>query len=299
MKFTKVLAAAALIVLAGCSTTSKAPEKISLLAPQGAPALATLSIYGSEYADVTTVSGSDVLTSELAKEDAAYDVIIAPINLGTKMMEKGNTKYKLNSVITWGNLYVVGTKDYTANDELAAFGENAVPGMILSRSGLQAVPTFYNSVQDVQAQLISGKVQAGLIAEPAATATIAKAKQQGIELSVLTDMQEIYQKTNNTPSKGYPQAAIFVKEGSEDKAKDAIAQIETFANDTAVNSPDEITPLIEKAGVDNLGVPNAEIVVKSWGRQNIKFVKASEAEEEVKSFLALYDITFTSDMLSK
>lgn len=299
MKLFKVLAAIVLVLLTGCTSSSNKPEKITMLAPQGAPALATLPVYGNSYADVTYVSGSDILTSELAKKEAGYDVIIAPVNLGTKMIQKGNTQYSLHSIITWGNLYVVGTASYSVDDELAAFGENAVPGMILSRSGLQTVPTYYNSVQDVQAQLLSGKVQAGLIAEPAATATIAKAKQQGMELQVLEDMQKLYQEENNTKTTGYPQAAIFVKKGSADKAKDAIAQIETFVNDTAISTPDEITKLIEKANVEDLGIPSAEIAVQSWSRQNIKLVKAQEALEEITSFLALYDITFTSDMIVK
>lgn len=298
MKFTKLLAAATLVLLAGCSQT-KAPEKITILAPQGAPALATISVYGSEYADVKTVSGSDILTAELAKDEPAYDVIIAPINLGAKMMEKGNTKYKMDSIITWGNLYVVGTQDYQDGDDFAAFGEAAVPGLILKNSGLAITPTYLNSAQDVMVQLTTGKVKAGLIAEPVATASIAKAKEQGITLSVLKDMQEIYQQVNGTENKGYPQAAIFVKEGSEDKVQDALAQIKTFANDTAVNKPDEIKGLIETAGVDNLGIPSADVAVKSWPRQNIKFVKANEVKEEVATFLKLFNITFNDDMLTK
>lgn len=298
MKFTKLLAAATLVLLAGCSQT-KAPEKITMLAPQGAPALATISVYGSEYADVKTVSGSDILTAELAKDEPAYDVIIAPINLGAKMMEKGNTKYKMDSIITWGNLYVVGTQDYQDGDAFAAFGEAAVPGLILKNSGLAITPTYLNSAQDVMVQLTTGKVKAGLIAEPVATASIAKAKEHGITLSVLKDMQEIYQQVNGTENKGYPQAAIFVKEGSEDKVQDALAQIKTFANDTAVNKPDEIKGLIETAGVDNLGIPSADVAVKSWPRQNIKFVKANEVKEEVATFLKLFNITFNDDMLTK
>lgn len=299
MKISKLLTAAALVVLSACSTTPKEPEKITILAPQGAPALATLSVYGSTYADVTTVSGSDLLTSELAKDEAAYDIIIAPINLGAKMMEKKNTNYALHSVITWGNLYIVGSEDYNLTDGLAAFGEHAVPAMILSHSGIQTTPTYYNSVQDVQAQLLSGMVQAGLLAEPAVTAIIAKAKQQGLELNVITDMQEQYQIYNDTDSKGYPQAAIFVKEGREENVQEVLAQIETFVNETALDSPDEIGKFIEHAGIDNLGIPSADIAIQSWERQNIKLVKAEEVNDEITTFLSLFDITFDASMIVK
>lgn len=297
MKVSKIVTALSLMLLMGC--TSKQPEKISILVPQGATALATLSVYGSEYADVTAVAGTDIITSELAKAQASYDLIIAPINLGAKMIEKDNTGYRLDAIITWGNLYIVGTADYQKGDDFAAFGEGAVPGFILENAGDTTNVTFYNSVQDVQAQLLSGNVNAGLLAEPSATASIVKAKEKGIELSVLTDMQEAYQSINQTENKGYPQAAIFVKEGSEDKVKDALAQIETFVNDTALNKSEEIAPLIEKAGVDNLGVPSAAIIEKAWSGLNLKYVKANTVEDEITTFLKLFNVTYNNTMLVK
>ena len=45
-----------------------------------------------------------------------------------------------------------------------------------------------------------------MLAEPLASATIAKAKQSGMNLSVLVDLQKEY------GTQGYPQAAMFVKE---------------------------------------------------------------------------------------
>lgn len=297
MKLSKVwtIACASALLLAGCAQAPKEPQKISLLAPQGAPALATLSIYNNEYADVTTVSGSDPLTAELAKEDSEYDVIIAPINLGAKMMENDNTSYRMDAVITWGNLYIVGTEEYQDGDEFAAFGENAVPGKILTKQGFTENVTYFSGVQDVQAQLLSGKFKAGLMAEPAATATISKAKEQDISLKVLKDLQE--EETVNG-QKGYPQAAIFVKKGSEAKAGDALAEIASFLNEGAKDT-DKVISLIDAAGADTLGVPNANISVASWQRQNLKYVKAADVKEEITSFLALFNITFSDDMLSK
>lgn len=294
LKRIAALALSGIFLLAGCSQTPKEPEKINLMVPQGATALATLSVYNNEYADVTTVSGSDPLTAELAKTDSSYDVIIAPINLGAKMIESGNTKFRLASVITWGNLYIIGSDDYQAGEPFAAFGENAVPGKILSKYGYENV-TYFSGVQDVQAQLLSGKFAAGLIAEPAATATINKAKEQGLSLHIIKDLQE--EETVNG-QKGYPQAAIFVKEGSEVKAKDALSAIETFLKEGASDS-EKLTSLIEAAGIENLGVPNAKIVIASWERQNLHYQNAADVKEEITDFLKLFNITFHDDMLSK
>ena len=50
--------------------------------------------------------------------------------------------------------------------------------------------TYFASVNEVQQQLLSKKANVGLMAEPAATATIAKAKEKGITLKVLKDLQK-------------------------------------------------------------------------------------------------------------
>lgn len=294
MKFKRLCAALLVCLLAGCGSGSKEPTKIQLLVPQGAPALATLSLYLSAYADVTSVAGSDVISAELAKSDGSYDVIIAPINLGAKMIEADSCVYRMAAIITWGNLYIVATDDYQSNDPFAAFGENAVPGKMLSRIGGNENVTYYNSVQDVQAQLLSGKVKAGLMAEPAVSATIAKAKEQGIELSIIKDLQE----SEDGTSKGYPQAAVFVKVGSEAKSADALAEMARFLDEGAANQ-EQLIAQIEKIGVDELGVPNAKLAVASWERQNLRYVRAEDAKQEISEFLRLFDIVFDEDMLSK
>ncbi len=294
MKRKYVWLALALCLIVGCHKQTSEPQKIEMLVPQGAPALATLSVFNTDYANVTTVAGSDVITAELAKQDG-YDVIIAPINLGAKMLESESSVYRLKAVITWGNLYIVATDTYQNGDPFAAFGENAVPGKILNRAGLHESITYYNSVQDVQAQLLSGKAKAGLLAEPALSATLAKAKEQGIRLSIIRDIQN---DENSGETKGYPQAAIFVKQGSETNSANAIAEIERFLREDVQNT-ERITTLITDAGVENLGVPSAQLAITSWERQNIRFVNAADVKDEIETFLSLFDIRFDESMLSE
>ena len=106
-------------------------EGYNILVPSGAPALAVVNdIVHSEINTYTITAGADLLTTELAKTDSEYDIIIAPINAGAKLISLGKSDYKLASVLTWGNLYLVGTKDASETDEISAFGEAAVPGMV-------------------------------------------------------------------------------------------------------------------------------------------------------------------------
>lgn len=290
-RLNKLLFITLLFGLCACTGNEKQTEPVSVLAPQGAPALATLSLSDQEAVTVDYVSGSDPLSAELIKSDSTYDVIIAPINLGTKLMEKGNTPYRLAAVITWGNLYIVGENSYQNGDAFAAFGETAVPGKILNHYADIKNVTYFSSVQDVQAQLLSGKVKAGLLAEPAATATIAKAKENGKTLAVLQDLQE---KETLDGQRGYPQAAIFVKDSA--KAKTVLADIEQFLKEGCQNQ-DQVSTWIEAIGPEQLGIPNANIALSTWERQNLKYVDAKTVKNDIAEFLKLFNITFQENML--
>lgn len=119
MRFLKgVLAAALVLTMTACS--SKEPTKedpLKILVPQGAPALALLPLYGQENITVETVAGSDALLAALSKKDSEYDAVVAPINVGATLIEKEKTDYVLDSVVTWGNLYIVGTDESALSEE--------------------------------------------------------------------------------------------------------------------------------------------------------------------------------------
>ncbi|MEG0469387.1 hypothetical protein ACWG0P_10305 [Amedibacillus sp. YH-ame6] len=298
MKLLKALLVSTLaFTMVACSTTeTKKEEPIKAIVPMGATSLSLLGLYEDKNVTIDTVDGSDTLSAEFNKKDG-YDIIIAPINLGSKLISTGKSEYVLDSVVTWGNLYVIGTDESALTTEgvFAAFGEAAVPQKVLMNSlDLTTITpsiTYFNSVNDVQAQLLSGKANVGLLAEPAATATIAKAKEKGMELKVLKDLQKEYKAKNNTTKEGYPQAALFVKKGSEEKVATYLETAKKFANETAIGDDTSVTKAVEKATVEKLGVPSAQIAQKTWARQNIKFVKANTVKEDITAFLAQFKIT--------
>ena len=305
MKLIKSCMAVALaFTLTACAATEqKAPVKV--LTPLGATSLSMLGLYGDDQVTMDTVDGTDVLSAELSKKDGEYDIIVAPINMGVTLMSKGNANYTLSHVVTWGNLYLVGTSEDALQKDgaFAAFGEKAVPQKVLEASlDLSLITpeiTYYNSVNEVQAQLLSGKASVGLMAEPAATATIAKAKEQGTKLVIITDLQDAYKTKNDMNTTGYPQAALFVKKGSEDKVQSYLKMASEFANETAVNDTDKVTSQIELAGVEKLGIPNAEIATKTWTRQNIHLTKASEVKSDIETFMKQFNLTMNDEMYTK
>lgn len=306
MKLIKgALAAVLALTMTACATTKEA-DPIKVLTPLGAPSLSMLGLYGEDKVTLETVDGSDTLQAELAKTDGEYDVIVAPINLGAKLITNGKSGYTLSHVVTWGNLYIVGTDESVLQDTnsvFAAFGEKAVPQIVLNSSmdmsNVKAKVQYFNSVNDVQAQLMTGKAAAGLMAEPAATATIAKAKEKGIDLKIITDLQEAYKTKNGLASTGYPQAALFVKKGSEDKVAGYIETASKFANETAVSDTAQISKQIDIATVEKLGIPSAEIAVKTWEHQNIHIKKASDVKADIETFLKQFKIETTDALYTK
>ncbi|WP_298070815.1 hypothetical protein [uncultured Faecalibaculum sp.] len=287
------------LLLAGCSQagssdstepkdTQKEPavsETTRILTPTGAPALGVL--FGTLDNPDTTVEyteGTDLVTAELAKKDGDYDVIVAPVNLGLKAYSASGT-YKCAGVLTWGNLYMIGTgEDSLSNPEteVALFGESAIPGMVynaVEAAQVQAQPSWYPSVAEASQSLLSGQSQSALLAEPAASAAMAK----NSDLKILADLQELWYDEKGTDQKGYPQAALFVKDTVSDdfltSFQEALSQV------SPEDAGEEMVQEIDNAGADKLGVPNAQIAVKSWARQNIRFVPAKEAAQDIETFL--------------
>ena len=191
-KFTKALLA--VLLLAGCSTADDPAEEtpdepaaektdLKILAPSGAPSVALLGAFEDGF-EITTVDGPDALQAAFVSPEAEYDVIVAPTNLGVKLIQAGKAQYKLYDVLVWGNLYMIGTSADILEQEdarIAAFGEAAVSGLVFKKEfpELAEKTIWYPSVADARAALLGGSVDATLIAEPAATATIAAGKEKG------------------------------------------------------------------------------------------------------------------------
>ncbi|WP_281714715.1 hypothetical protein [Allobaculum stercoricanis] len=292
------------LTLAACSTaqtTSSAQalsevssEPIKVLAPAGAPALATLGL--GDLAEVEYVEGQDLLVSELSKADSEYDLIVAPINLGVKTWKESQA-YQLDSVLTWGNLYIVSQDENwnEAGKTIAAFGEKAVPGMVFNSlyPDMQATIEYYPSVVEASAALLSQKADSALLAQPAAAGAVAKAKENGTELSLVADLQALWSESFESEHKGYPQAALFVKKDQAAKYQDELDAMHRYLESA---TPETIEADVE-AKVDQLGVPNAKIAAATWQQQNLHMVKASEVETEIADFLSLFGIEIPEGMI--
>lgn len=279
-----------IVSITGC-TSAKKDDTIKIICPTGAPGLALVSVYEevTKEGKIDFVDGSDQLVAELSKENSEYNIIIAPINVGAKLLAANQTDYKMAGVLTWGNLYLVGTSEDALQEtgEIALFGQGAVPGMIYDQVNIDTTltPQYYNSATLVQQQLLSSNAHVGMLAEPLATATIAKAKENGLTLSIIKDMQKEYGKD------GYPQATVFVKEGTN--CDQLLEKIDEFTNGDYAN----LDKYLEEIGTDTLGLPAAAIVEKTIERQNLHYTAIEDCQQQVTDFLELYQIKFNENMM--
>lgn len=293
----KILSILVISLLVACSAKPLEWESLSILSPKGAPAISLVPLIQENKDSIEFVDGTDVLSAELIKGEK--DMIIAPVNLGAALSKKDSNPYRLYGIVTWGNLYLVSNSDisFVENEPLALFGEQAVPGLVFNsiKDSLDQVfvSTAFNSVTDVQGQLLSKTFNVGLMAEPLVTATIAKAKtlETPLNLSVYKDIQALWQE--KTGFENYPQAAIYIKADiSADKLKQVEARLELMMayNIELNNNSSKLETDITEDLSATLGVPASKILVQAWDRMNVNVVKADENKEAIEAFLELFKL---------
>lgn len=283
---------------AAVSTVVDDFEPLKVLCPQGAPALATLGLEEDD-ADVEYVEGQDLLVSELSKKDSEYDMIVAPVNVGIKTWKEAET-YELAGVLTWGNLYVVSKdEEWNASDKtIALFGEGAVPGLVFDAiyPDLQANAEYYPSVAEASTALLSGKADAALLAQPAAAGALNKGAENELDLSIVADLQSEWQSKEDTEKKGYPQAALFIKKGEEDKCAHAVEKMNAFIESADSAKVEEAVDLMTP---ETLGVPSAKLAAATWEAQNIHYEKAADVKDDLQKFLDVFGMQIPDGLIAE
>ena len=292
----KLVILVVLLALSACSPNPQPEVKLTVMAPKGAPAVTLIPLLNDTEDRITLVDGTELLTAELIKGE--MDLIVAPINLGVKLIEEGNAHYELAAVLTWGNLYIVDARPSVSmiNDPepLAMFGVGSVPEMILNTVNdklpfrFERVP--FASVADVRGQLLADAYRFGLLAEPVASATIAASTAAGKPFIVVTDLQELWKEV--TGFDNYPQAALFVRKDldKDDTVSDRIALMAEYVTSIDAN-PAVITADITTWTPASLGLPSAPVVISAWEKLNVEVREAGEVKAEIEAFLTRFNLT--------
>lgn len=152
--FTVMLLIFGLLLLVGCGEDDNKTYKVLL--PSGTPLMAVGGLLDDAEFDFKVVNGQDPLISGFTS--AEYDMIIAPINLGTKFYIAGKSNYQFKAIITTNNTYIISKGEISSLNDLqgkkiTAFGASAAPGLALKGAldikGIDATVNYQNSAADV------------------------------------------------------------------------------------------------------------------------------------------------------
>lgn len=212
---------AALTVIGFTACNNNADKgKISVYAPDGAPALSIARLI-AENTDLGEemsyhIVGSDEISSCVTYQDNSKnaDLCILPVNAASKLLGAGS-KYKMLGTVTHGNLFIVANSE---KEEITA--ENIASVLSGKKVGVVNLPAFpgavfklllsKHEVKNVTLEpVIAGQVDGTqndfdyfVIPEPAASVRVGNAN---LNLKVVGSLQELYGEN------GYPQAVLVAK----------------------------------------------------------------------------------------
>lgn len=264
--------------LGGC----KKDNTIRIIVPNGAPLVAIAGVE-NENVIVEGVSGPSLLTSAMTSK--SHDIIIAPITSGAKLYNVKGSNYKLHSIITFSNIYIVSKKPLNniidlENKKIIGYGLNTTPGLILEKAleGINKEIEYVPSVSDAVAYLVNDKDEYDYIltSEPTLSNLIYK---KNMQLNIL-DLGKVVQ--DEIPI--IPQAGIFVNPESK-----YIKEINSYINQVKKNisnlnsNPKDYAKKVVSTNqwLDDLG---EDIIEKSIPTLNIDFKIAIEYKDQLNIF---------------
>jgi NitT/TauT family transport system substrate-binding protein len=235
------------------------------------------------------VNSTDLIAFELMGEKV--DLAIVPINLVAKLYNKG-IPYKLLSVNTHGNLYVVTTEDIHSWEDLKgreiySFGQGLVPDLMFkylaTQNGLDPEAdfniTYLSGTAEIAPTFLSGKATVMLMPEP----VLSVVKSKDMSFDILLDLQNEYETVTGT-SNGFPQAGLIVKstllEENPEFVKSFLKEVESST--AWVNENPELAgDYMEEMA---LGIPKA-IIKEALPGLNIEYVSAENSQVDVDRLL--------------
>ncbi len=272
----------AFISLSSCLVDEK--EKVTIIAPSGTPTLGIAdALYNSDVnVEYKVVSGPDALVGAFTNHN--YDIIVAPVNLGSIWYNKlNNFEYVFYQTIVGGCFYLVTSEDIVSFTDIdgktiTVFGKNSTPDVIvkslIQHYNLNVEINYVNDVSEANAMLVSGKSSIIVSAEPSISKFNASGKFKTI------DLQAEWKKMSGSDY-AIPQAGIFVKKDKVNNVfvkqvlndmKQSLALAKTDPNKLATSAV-EVDGALNKIGVPTLvkAIPNANFISTPYVKEEVEF----------------------------
>lgn len=324
MKLRRILCAVLIALigtfsLVGCAGgKADSDNSVSIYAPEGATALAlgyaleNFKDYESKDGsvtynnDYTVVSASRIST--LVSSGTA-DVAVMPINAAANLYTK-NSAYVALSVVTHGNLYIIGSGVQSLEDltgrVIGVIGSGNVPDLVLrsllnesdipfvrSESAVEGSVAlrYYSDGSAVIGAIKAGVIDIALMAEPAVSTAV-----KATSTSVCIDIQEEWGKVFG--GVGFPQAALVAKKTFADENREYISALvkaikanDGYAADNLDTVKTNVAAVREEGVASSLDNMDAD----SFARSNVYTVSAKDSRSEIESLLRCFIALSTAE----
>ena len=263
-------------------------DQIKVIVPNGVPSIAQSYMeYHQENTNyvIERVSGPSPLLAAFTSK--SHDIIIAPINVGANLYNKG-TGYKLAGLLTWTNFQIISKSPININNldnyTIISYGKAAVPEIILDYLFEQINPNIEinfdaSSVQEAYLRFLQEDNTIAIISEPVTTTAILN------DESLYTlDLAQVWE--DYTEFDLFPQAGVFVSEElTISQVNNYLRGLQSAAIYT-LNNPEEVADFCE-----SMDYPfSLEVIKGSITKSNIAFLYAEDEEKVINDFLQMiYD----------
>ena len=282
--------------LASCGNV-KVENEVKIITPYGTPYLALGGLLDEENVKIDAVNGADGLKTALVKGE--YDVVVAPINLGAQLFNKGNSKYVIEAVITMNNAYIItenGNKLDSIKDlegqNVLGFGQTGIPGSVLK--------TLYTN-NDLDQSLIdfsqaSSSAVYSIFAGGSSGAKYALMSEPEISKLVLNDKFEI--KTLDLCKLlgvDVPQACVYVNPSSNnlEEVNKVLSMIEANVKSLNENTEAYVSSVI--ALDRTFEATGEEVLIRSIPLSNITYKDAKNFKNEINNILTILGVKAPND----
>ena len=296
-----LLVATTLISVCAFSACVNEDDGYTLVAPDGAPALALAGIENTVKTQTDTynikkyVVSSGVISTEAVKSDIA----IVPANLAANLYNKGND-IRLLAVVTNGNLFVLSNSlSALVGKMVYSIGQGSVPDMIfqtlLKKADItyaqgekategQVTIKYLTDGSEVMSQMALAKKDGenvfGVLAEPAVTNAMNK---QGFK--EVFNLQTLWADASESQYDGYAQAVLIAKAQVCEDKEFVEKLLQAFADNAlwVAENPSE--------AVDNIKAVYAQtslsttITAEVVGRCNVKTIAMPDGKAYYEQML--------------
>ena len=238
-------------------------------------------------------ASADALKSLLISEET--DLAATPSYAAANLFNKGVT-LRLIAMQVWGMLYVIGPEGSSEEGLEALRGKSVgvpMPGnmpdlvfrYLLGQKGWNAdtdlTITPYTEGQEALSALMAGEVEYAVLPEHAASASLAKAKQQGKALERTVNLQELWAEVTGGKAR-FPMAGLVMPQSLTDSHPELVGAVlnELEAAVADVNAMSDATvQAISEA--NNVPVPVVKEVIP---RLQLEIVPAAAAQGDLEDF---------------